>query len=58
VTGVVVAIVKIVVTVLAADVMAVDPAAVVPVTGDPDHLVVARPVARPMMVIRPVAKFD
>jgi hypothetical protein len=52
---VVVAIVKVVVTVLAADVMTVDPAAVVSVTGDPDHLVVACPVARPMMVIRPVA---
>src|SRR5205085_1608854 len=53
-TAVVEAVVKMLAA-LAADVMAVDPATPGPVTGNPDHLVVACPVARPVMVVRPVA---
>src|SRR6476659_6954717 len=57
VTAIVDASVKMV-TALAADVMAVGPAAAVPVTGDPDHLVVACPIASAVIIVRPVANFD
>ena len=43
---------------LAADVMAVGPDAMVSVARDPDHLVVASPVARAMTIVRAVAEFD
>ena len=41
-----------------AHVMTMDPPAPGTVAGDPNHLVVARPIARAMTVIRPVANFD
>ena len=56
-TAIVDAIVKMV-TAMAADVMAMGPAVAGPVTGDPDHLVVACPVASAVTIVRAVANFD
>jgi hypothetical protein len=46
--------------VLATDVMTVDPLLAVmrPMTWNPSHFPIARPIARAMAVIRPVAYFD
>ena len=43
---------------LAADVLAVNPMMVLVVARDPDHLIVAVPVARSMVVKRPIANLN
>ncbi len=41
-----------------ADILAMDPVPVLPMAGNPDHLIVALPIVRAMVVIGPVADLD
>jgi hypothetical protein len=56
---IIVVIIMVVVAVLAADVMTMDPVmAVSHMTWNPGHFIVARPIARAMAVVWPVANLD
>jgi hypothetical protein len=58
VTSVVTAVPAVVAAVLSADVMAVNPTTSGPVARDPNHFIVARPIAWAMPVVGPVAYLD